>query len=228
MTAGPLVSCIIPVRDGAPYLGAAIESVLDQDHRPLEVIVVDGESTDDSRAVAASYGDRVRVLSNPDRTAPTGRNVGLAAASGALVGFLDADDLYLPGKVTRQVERFAARPELDVSFCFFENFWEEGLGEEEERYRQADRLRASHSLNTILAPPAVYQRVGPMDPTLVPTDQTEWLMRLADCTDLVVEVLPDVLVARRMHPASLSHTQPELGAWVDLVKRRRDARSKLQ
>lgn len=222
--AAPLVSCIIPVRDGVAFLADAIESVLAQDHRPLEVLVVDGVSTDGSADVARAHGEPVRVLENPDRSAPTGRNLGIAAARGELLAFLDADDLYRPGKLAGQVAHLAARPEVDVSLCRVENFWEPGLEDEEARYRAAGRMQFTHVLDALLARRRVFDLVGPMDPALPGSDQADWFARLGDHPDLRVEVVDLVGVSRRMHPASMTHAQPSMEPWLDLVKRRLDAR----
>jgi glycosyltransferase involved in cell wall biosynthesis len=221
----PLVSCVIPVLDGERYLAAAIDSVLAQDHAAMEVlVVVDLRTTDRTPEIVASYGDRVRMLECDRPSAPAGRNTGVAAATGAFIGFLDADDLYLPHKTSLQLAHFAARPELGVSLCTFENFWEPGLEQEAERYRVAGRLRASYVCGTLLARPWVFERVGALDESLPTADAADWFARLAECDDVVSEVLPDVAVARRMHAASLTHQAIVHDPWLDLLKRRIDDR----
>src|SRR3954453_14764733 len=122
-TASAHVTCVIPVRDGEAYLGATLESVLAQSHPPLEVIVIDNGSTDGSVALARSYGERVRVLSQPDYGPAAARSRGVANAGGDFVCFTDADDLFHPAKLERQLARFAAKPELDISLTLYERFW---------------------------------------------------------------------------------------------------------
>ena len=90
-----LVSIVIPVFDGERFLSEAIESVLAQDHRPIEVIVVDDGSTDASADVAHSFDDVV-VLGSGNHGAAAARNLGVARAAGPFLTFLDADDL-MPG-----------------------------------------------------------------------------------------------------------------------------------
>jgi glycosyl transferase family 2 len=110
----PSVSVILPVFNGARYLGGAMESVLAQTRSDFELLVIDDGSTDDSREVARSYGDpRVRVLEN-------GRNLGLTAtlnrglqeAKAPLVARLDADDAARADRLEIQLGVMAARPEL--------------------------------------------------------------------------------------------------------------------
>ena len=92
---GPTVSVLIPCHNAAPYISAALDSVLTQTWRPLEVIVVDDGSTDDSPAVLERYASRgVWVIRQASASgAAAARNRALGAASGQLILFLDADDL---------------------------------------------------------------------------------------------------------------------------------------
>jgi glycosyltransferase involved in cell wall biosynthesis len=119
----PLVSCIVPVFNGERYLAEALDSVLGQTYRALEVIVVDDGSTDGTPAVVRTFGARVRCVTQPNAGLAAARNRGLAAATAELVAFLDADDLWLPEKIACQMERFRARPELEVSLTHIQNFW---------------------------------------------------------------------------------------------------------
>ncbi len=88
----PLVSVVIPMRNETAHIGRCIDSVLAQDYpaERLEVIVVDGDSDDDSVAVLQAYGERVRVLHNPSRIVPSAMNIGIRAARGEIVARVDA------------------------------------------------------------------------------------------------------------------------------------------
>ena len=110
----PLVSVVLPVHDGERYLAAAIDSVLGQTHRNLELIVLDDGSTDGTAAVAASFTDPRVVLVRNERNlglVPT-LNKGLELARGELVARMDADDIAEPTRIERQVARFAADASL--------------------------------------------------------------------------------------------------------------------
>ena len=103
---GPLVTVIIPVYNGAEFLGAAIESAQTQTYRNLEIILVDDGSTDRSLQIAKEYAandDRVRVLTQPNSGVAKARNKAIAAAKGEFIAPLDADDLWLPDKIARQM-----------------------------------------------------------------------------------------------------------------------------
>jgi glycosyltransferase involved in cell wall biosynthesis len=96
------ITAIIPVHNGERHLAEAIQSVLAQTLPPGEIIVVDDGSTDASAAIAQSFGAPVRVLAQPNLGPAAARNLGLAHATGDLLAFLDADDLWTPNKLARQ------------------------------------------------------------------------------------------------------------------------------
>jgi glycosyltransferase involved in cell wall biosynthesis len=111
MTAAtPLVSVVMPFLDGIHFLPEAIDSVVTQTYPEWELLLVDDGSTDGSSALARDYArgrpDRIRYLEHAghaNRGKSTSRNLGLAEARGELLAFLDADDIFLPDKLTRQV-----------------------------------------------------------------------------------------------------------------------------
>jgi glycosyltransferase involved in cell wall biosynthesis len=219
----PTVSCVIPVRDAEAFLGEALDSVLAQTRPPQEVIVVDDSSSDRSARIAEAYGAPVRVLAGRHRGPAAARQQGIEAATGDLLSFLDADDTWLPEKQERQLERLAARPDLEMSLCQCEMFWEDGLGDEEERYRAIGRHRGAYLFQTMLVWRSVFDRIGPLDPARIYGDNVDWLARAADA-GVVTEVLDEVLVSRRMHAGSLTHVDPSLESYVDVVKAHLDRR----
>jgi glycosyltransferase involved in cell wall biosynthesis len=99
----PLVSIIIPTYNRADVVSMAIESVLGQTYRNIEVIVVDDGSTDRTCQVLNRYRDQIRVLTEENQGPSRARNKGITAAHGQLIAFLDSDDAWLPTKVERQV-----------------------------------------------------------------------------------------------------------------------------
>lgn len=100
----PLVSAVIPSCNSARYIADAIDSVLRQDYPALEIWVVDDGSTDRTRDIVRSYGDRVRLLSQPNKGSAAARNLGVRHAQGQYIAFLDADDVWHPHKISLQVD----------------------------------------------------------------------------------------------------------------------------
>jgi glycosyltransferase involved in cell wall biosynthesis len=203
----PLISCIVPVYNGERYLRDALESIFAQTYDDLEAIVVDDGSTDSTSEVAAAYGSRVRYLRQSRSGQPVARNAGVQSSVGEFVSFLDADDLWHPEKLTRQMARFVARPDLDYCLTLVQNFWEVEMQEEEEHYRGRPRGQPLPGFvaGTLLAKREVFDRVGPFDTSFKHADKTEWFLR-ADSRGAVREMLPDVLMFRRMHPDNVSRT----------------------
>lgn len=103
-----LVSVIIPVYNSAEYLRATLQSVVDQEYSPLEIIVVDDGSTDRSVRIASEF--KVQIFTQPNRGACAARNLGIRKACGDYLQFLDADDLISPDKIRVQVERLSECP----------------------------------------------------------------------------------------------------------------------
>ncbi len=87
----PLVSVIIPVYNGERYLAEAIDSILMQAVKPLEIIVVDDGSTDESEKVAKKFANDVHYILQENRGAPAARNLGINLAKGSLLAFIDAE-----------------------------------------------------------------------------------------------------------------------------------------
>lgn len=100
----PLVSVIIPVYNRADKICAAVDSVLGQSYPNIELIVVDDGSTDNTAEVLKKYGSRVKVLRRENNGPAAARNHGASASKGEIIAFLDSDDVYLPGKIERQVK----------------------------------------------------------------------------------------------------------------------------
>jgi glycosyltransferase involved in cell wall biosynthesis len=114
----PAVSVVIATYNYGRYLGGALASALGQTFADLEVIVVDDGSTDDTPAVVESFraDGRVRYYRVNHLGQSAAKNVGVRLAQAPLVAFLDADDLWLPRKLERQIARFQADPALGVVF----------------------------------------------------------------------------------------------------------------
>ncbi|MGI9068132.1 MAG: glycosyltransferase family 2 protein [Pyrinomonadaceae bacterium] len=116
----PRVSVIIPNYNYAHYLPLAIDSVLAQTYPNVEIVVVDDGSTDNSETVLKSYVNRIRWLRQQNQGVAMARNLGVRETRGEFVAFLDADDLWLPLKLERQVQRFFDDPELGLVHCGME------------------------------------------------------------------------------------------------------------
>lgn len=110
----PRVSVIVPTFNCARFIGAALESVLAQSYRDYEVIVVDDGSTDDTGAVLDAWKGRISYLLQTNQGPAAARNRAVALSNGEFIAYLDADDLWLPGKLAQQVAFLDEHPECGL------------------------------------------------------------------------------------------------------------------
>lgn len=200
MTA-PLITCVIPVFNGERYLAETLDSVLAQSHRPLEVIVVDDGSTDRSADIARAYP--VTLLQQPNAGHGAARNFGISAATGAFLSFVDADDLWHPDKLSRQLARLEADPALGVVFTHLENFWSPDADPAAAPPNEAFVPIPGYTSVTMLARSETFSKVGSFDVTLQHGDDRDWFCRASE-QGITMAMMPDVLVRRRLHHTNRS------------------------
>jgi len=112
----PLVSIIVPSFQQARFLRTAIDSILSQEYKPLEVLVLDGGSTDGSREILESYDDRIWFRSVQDRGQCHAINEGFERSRGEFVAWLNSDDFYYPGAISHAVEVLRRKPEIGLVY----------------------------------------------------------------------------------------------------------------
>src|SRR5882672_4102859 len=107
---GPLVTVVTPSYNQGQFIRATIESVLSQDYPHIEYIIMDGGSTDETAAVVRDYSSRITFISEKERGQSHAINKGFERARGAIVSWLNSDDLFLPGAIRAAAERFQRNP----------------------------------------------------------------------------------------------------------------------
>jgi len=120
------ISVVIPTYNCGRFLGEAIASVLDQTHPVDEILVVDDGSSDNTRDVAAGFGDRVRYLYQENRGPAAARNHGIREAKSEWIAILDADDFWKPEKIDLQVREVARDPKAVLIYTSFCQFFPDG------------------------------------------------------------------------------------------------------
>jgi glycosyltransferase involved in cell wall biosynthesis len=182
----PQVSVIIPTYNRAWIIKEAVDSVLAQDYKDFELIVVDDGSTDNTSDVLASYGEDVRVLFQENKGVSAARNRGVAEASGQFVAFLDSDDLWLPKKLSVQAEFFNKTP--DALICQTEEVWiRNGIRvNPKKRHKKPSGIIFEPSLALCLVSPSavmirrdVLDREGGFDETLTVCEDYDLWLRLS-------------------------------------------------
>ncbi len=110
----PLVSVIIPTYNSARFVAESVVGALHQEYEPMEIIVIDDGSSDSTSAVLDQFAHRIRRTRQENRGVAAARNTGIQLSTGALIAFLDADDQWLPGKLSIQCSMFANYPHLGL------------------------------------------------------------------------------------------------------------------
>lgn len=200
------LSFVIPTRNQAQFIGQCLDGCLAQNIADSEIVVTDGASTDHTRDVLASYGDRVRWISEPDRGQSDAINKGIRMASGELVAWINSDDYYAgPHVVQRLVDAFDADPLLEIAYGDGERVDVHGthLG----RYRSRPIARVAeivtHPASFVLQPSLVFRRqlfldVGGLDDRLHYTmDYELWIRMFAAAR--ATRYLPEVIACARYH-----------------------------
>ena len=205
-----LVSVIVPSYNHGLYLPDAVDSVLNQTHSNVEVIVVDDGSTDNTREAAARYGDRVRYEYQSNQGTAAARNAGLRLVSGDFVVFLDADDLLLPTMMEQSLKRFEAQPDAGVVHCgwIYASTDLSDLSWRMTPTREGLLFKTfAHSIplpcHSMLFRVPVVLKVGSFDATTTPSEDWDVWLRIARCGVRWASV-KQPLVINRMHPVSMS------------------------
>jgi glycosyltransferase involved in cell wall biosynthesis len=197
-----LISVIIPVYNGERYLAEAINSVLEQTYRPIEIIVVDDGSTDRTADVARSFSETVRYFYQPNSGSGAARNTGVKTARGSFVSFLDSDDLWVKEKLFRQMEVLQSDTGLDMVFGHVEHFYSPDLDQNARgKFVCPDKIPGYH-VGTLLIRRETFLHVGLFNPVFQCGEFIDWSFRAKD-KGLKELLLPDVLMKRRIHTSNM-------------------------
>jgi glycosyltransferase involved in cell wall biosynthesis len=219
------VSVIIPAFNEARYLFEAVNSALKQTLAPFEVIIVDDGSTDDTPGVAASFGSAVHYDRQTHKGISATLNRGIRLARGELFAFLDADDVWLPGKLQKQAEALQAQPDLDMVFGHSLFFPSPDLNEDAARRLYIpDKPQPALMKSSLLIRRISFFRVGLFDTTWQIGDFIDWFAKSMEA-GLKFHMLPDVLFKRRVHGRNMTILErSSQGDFVRILKAALDRR----
>jgi glycosyltransferase involved in cell wall biosynthesis len=199
----PLVSVIIAVKNGERYLPHAMDSVRAQTYENYEVIVVDGQSTDNTERIARSY-PRTRFLGQSGQGLAAAWNTGLAAAHGELIAFLDHDDYWPPHKLSLQVDYLTRHPEIQFVIGRVKFFLEPGYavpGGFKRELFEGDHL--GRIPGTLMARKPLFDEIGGFRTDLVIASDVEWFAQAKD-HNVPMAIIPEVLLYKRVHETNLA------------------------
>jgi glycosyltransferase involved in cell wall biosynthesis len=161
----PLISVLIPTYNREKYIKQAIDSVIAQDYRPIEIIVVDDGSTDGTKEIVKKYDKSiVKYFYQKNKGIPGARNACLSKAKGEYIAWLDSDDYYLPGKLTAQMNYMRKHPDCEIVFTKYENFLESKEVKNNkiamDMVRREKEVEYKTYLMSSLAKKSFYEKVG--------------------------------------------------------------------
>lgn len=225
------ISVIIPVCNGERYLGEALESVFGQTRRPDEVVVVDDGSTDGSAQVVKGLGDAVHYVYQENQGVGAASNTGIQRATGSMLAFIAADDLWTEHKLALQEQAMAAHPDVDMVFGHVEQFHSPDLHANARASIYCPPTpEAGYHQGCLLIKTASLHRVGHFETRYVMGEFIEWYGRAME-QGLKSIMLDEVVYRRRLHGTNLSLRKKDsrtdyahvLKAAIDRKRRRGEA-----
>lgn len=232
----PLVSVIIPVRNGRDYIDEAIASVLQQSFLDMEIVVIDDGSTDGNCDSLCDSDPRIRLIHLGGCGVSTARNQGMQAARGALIAFLDADDVWFPGKLQAQVRYMEAHPEVGVVFGGFRR-WEGDAGgafapaaDLMTDCSALTRPEAARSgwlytrllmgllvgMNTAMVRRSVVEAIGGFNTSLRQGEDSDFWLKASRVAEM--HALDGCVALYRIHPASAMHRLAQDNALITVLQ----------
>jgi len=224
----PLVSAIIPVHNGERHIAEAIGSVLDQDYPELELIIVDDGSTDGTAEQVRRHSS-IRYHYQENSGTGSARNAGLQLARGEFIAFLDSDDLWMPGKIRRQVSVFAENPALDIVTGMVQQFHSPELDDDmRRRIHCPPELMTGMIFGCSLIHRRAFDQVGLVQEQYLKGENVDWFVRAHELK-LPMHVLPELLMRRRLHDSNHSiKNRDQITDFARLLKASLDRRRAAQ
>lgn len=219
------VSVIIPVYNQEKYIRECVESVLNQDYKNIEIIVVDDGSTDNTAEILKEFGKKIRYQRQENRGAAGAFNAGLRMAEGSLVAWLSSDDFYLPGKIRAQVDKFLESPNIAVVYTDWVMVDEEGRDLKVFRFpcppvKQFVRKMIIWDFVTgssMMFRKECLEKVGYFNEVLPTVNDAELVFRLLKYGYRVAHVA-EPLAKYRLRPGNLSHNYRLMQIGKDQVR----------
>ena len=219
------VSVVIPTYNYGRFIKEAIDSVLKQSWPAIEVVVVDDGSTDETRSVVESFDGRVRYLKQENAGVCAARNRGVSESKGDLIAFLDADDMWEPAKVEKQLAKFDADPEIGLVHCGLREFDSEtsetvSTRVEGQEGSVADELllwerpAVNVSGSSVMVRREVFDAVGGFDEQLKVGEDWDFCYRIA--RKYKIGFVREPLVNYRVHSAAAHNNVLEMERGMSL------------
>jgi glycosyltransferase involved in cell wall biosynthesis len=214
MLSTPSVTVIIPAYNAAQFLFQAVDSLMAQNYPMLEIIIIDENSTDNTAPAIQSFGPNVRYLQQACGGPAAARNVGLRLSQADFVGFLDADDLWMPGRLHSQIAFHLQHPELDYSQGYTRKIYLESHLASQPHYARDDAAHLDPNPGSLLFHRQALLQLGGFDESFLYGEDIDLCLR-ACATGMTGAVFEQVVLLYRMHANNM--TNFEYNAHHDLL-----------
>ena len=193
-----LVSVIVPVYNGERFLRESIESILNQQYKEIEIIIVDDGSTDSSSNIAKTF-KTIRYIYQDNLGPAAARNTGIDVSKGEFIAFLDSDDIWFPSKLSTQIDYLNKNPDTGFVFAHRRMIVENNI-DKPPWYKEHlfDNDSPVLCASALLARKNVFNQVGTYNSDFRFGENAEWLTRTKDAGIKMV-VLPETLLEQRLH-----------------------------
>jgi len=215
----PLVSVIIPAYNAAHFLPHAVASVRRQGYSPIEIVIVDDGSEDGCARVAAELGDDVRYVRQEQAGPAAARNRGLEMARGEFIGFLDADDEWPEQKLSLQISRLLAEPELDLVLGRVRYVALEGGEIPDYVFEGPDHVLSNVHLGSGLFRRRAFEKAGNFDASLRYCEDVDWFLRAREL-HLPMRILRPVTLVYRLHGQNMTQQRERADRFLSLALKR--------
>ena len=204
-----LISVLIPTFNYGRFIAECIGSVEQQTYRDFEIIVIDDGSTDDTKDIVARYQD-VTYFYQENSGVSSARNKAIELAKGDYIAFIDADDLWMPDKLAKQIEFLQQNEGCSVVFTDVENFYDNEKTKNDPKAVSVAEREFKTGLQSALIKKAVFDRCGGFKSDLKFSEDTEWVMRIRLAGETTSR-LEEPLTRRRLHGENITLRLNPLG-----------------
>jgi len=199
----PLVSVIMVVKNGEHFIKSAVESVFKQIHQPMEIIVVDGQSNDRTAEIAKTI-QGVKYIYQHDQGLANARNKAIELSMAKFIAFLDYDDIWLPNKLSKQIDHLVSFPDIQATITWLRFIIEpEYFLQYSSIQNNYQKDQIGYTPSALVARKELFQKIGLFDPVFSSGCDLDWFAKLTD-SNYPISIIPEVLLYKRIHDSNLS------------------------
>jgi len=201
----PLVSVIMPVKNGERFLPDSINTILKQDYPSVEIIVVDGQSTDRTQQIVKSYKQIKYICQDNDTGIPNAKNLGIATAGGEFISFISHDDIWAENKLSKQVNYMLLHPDVQYTITLVKFFLEPGCSIP-PHFNEAllNGNYVAKMPESLVARKSLFDSIGVFNTKFTYMEDIDWFNR-ADRNNNQMALIEEVLLFKRIHGTNVSY-----------------------